>query len=306
MVRVNLEICFAVLCCFGLPIVKAEAPNYNHYLADEEASTKLEIETIAKLIKGYEDMQASSFQTRDTKAFIKDYAAHYEQLKKDKVAFDTGRRKPPVLKMNCKLGDIGCLSGGWTLSGDYKVRVVQVIDQENMIIAATHKGATPDSRWFWMKYPTAGVADESVLNITKLFCVADTRSYTTTAGSKKTLFVLEPVPDPAMKAIEAARANFAAYVESEAKKKKDLERAEQERKTAEAARLAEEMRKKIEAAKAEGERQRIAKMPLYHMSDGREIRAAVVMEMGKELIIKDETGKTHQVKKSDVKEVVKP
>jgi hypothetical protein len=90
----------------------------------------------------------------------------------------------PTLAM--EVGSVGVLrSDRWTPA---KVKIVQVIDQSNLLVRAS-----PSDTLLWLSgFPTGGLTDGKTTTCPNPVVVSGTRRYSNTLGSTNTVLVVEP------------------------------------------------------------------------------------------------------------------
>jgi hypothetical protein len=81
---------------------------------------------------------------------------------------------------------------------DMRFVVNQVVSGTEMIaqpVVGIHPAEIDiESRDFWVSgFPTAGLADDQETEVKGDFCITSTKTYTTSLGAKRTIFVLEPI-----------------------------------------------------------------------------------------------------------------
>jgi len=123
----------------------------------------------------------------------------YSQYVKSKTRKVPRNPIPPLYLWLAKKGDIGRLSGNSTEGGN-SFRVLQVLDDENMLIT-TSRGQLSDTFvtesgenliskevTVWVSgVPTEGIVDDSFVRLSQLFEVKGTKKYDSNAGGSAVL-----------------------------------------------------------------------------------------------------------------------
>lgn len=236
-----------------------------------------------------------------------DMKAAQEEAEKYLVELKAGRVVPmPQLDYTkIKMGSWGALKRPFRAG--LSATVLQVTGPSSLIVKVCYQNSSDekDDILLWIDaLNTTGVVDgASLSNLKVVFMVKGTKSYETSVGMK-TIYRLEPVDVSAL--VEEIKTQAAAAQAEETKRLEKEQAAMRERLDARAkaeAVLQEEQRKKAALEEAE----RIRRMPMYILKDGRQIRGMGVEDMGRgRLIVTDETGRAHAIPEADIARIEQP